>query len=146
MTDETDFSHLAKLHFGGAERTIRDGGDIPAKELAILVRSCGDTLIPASVIEHMCAHLDGEVSKRKGRPAKDEHQTWRRDIIVTAEYRRLLGVLQAGSLSTEDIEVYGPAEPSDATPAEQAARLVAGMFLNGAESWHSVQNIASSQK
>ncbi len=152
MTEETEdpkFEHLRTLHFGGVQRAIAEDKFVSTKDLASLIRSRGDIEVPDDVLAYVCRHLAGEIRKSSGRPNYGEIETKKRNMMIAREYKRLLNVLRAGSLSTQDVGIYGTEDRSvvqDLTSAVRAARLVAGLFLSGAESWRSVQNIASSQK
>lgn len=150
MTEKTDpsFAYLKQLHFQGAEKQIADGEYIPPEELAHLIRTRGAVEIPGALLDHVCAHLSGDVPKPRGRPKQPEIETRKLNMLIGAEYRRLLLILQDGELPAGDVEIYGSEDAAypSMTPAERAARLVAGVFYHGAESWRSVQNIVSSQK
>lgn len=150
MTDKTSdpFGYIRALHFQGVEERIAKGQYVSAEQLADLVRTRGDVPVPDGVIDYMCQHLAGEIKKPRGRPAMSDIEDKRRKMFVKHEYPRLLGVLQKGELSPEDLELYGEEEESalKATPSERAARLVAKVFLSGPESWKQVRNIAASKK
>lgn len=147
--DGPDFSHLRALHFKDLERRIAGGEVVPAEELAHLVRKRKGLAVPDAVIEHMCAHLAGEVARPRGRPRENPIETHKRNLFATALYRLLR---TAGSLEeqTELAEAWlgeGHADIApDATLAERAARIAAKLFLSGEESWRTLQNLASSQK
>jgi len=152
MTEKADppehasFDQLRKLHFGGVERDIRDGRHVDPVQLARLVRARGDVGVPDAVIEYMCAHLAGEISPPRGRPSDDPIEERRLDMIIHAEYQRLAHALKEGGLSADDLQKYGPEDnpyEESRTPAERAARLVAALYWDGAESWKTIRNISS---
>ena len=142
MTDKTSdpFRHIRKLHFVLTERKIAAGEYIAPDDLAELVRRRGENAVPDSVIEHMCAHLAGEIAAPRGRKPLLEIFIRQRNMLIAGEYRRLKTLLAGGVLSPEDEELYRPeaSDDVDRPPAERAARLVAGLFLDGPESWRAV--------
>lgn len=148
-TEDTSFSYLKTLHFGGVLKSIENGGYVSPLELALLIRTRDNIAVPDEVLDHIAVHLAGEAKKPKGRPADNSITRNRRDMFIAVEYSRLLTVLQAGYLSADDIEMYGEEEAEaerDFPPSVRAARLVARLFLSGAESHQRVLNIASSNK
>jgi|GEM_PF-3547160 len=152
MTDETEgsnFDYLKAHHFGGALRMIAKGEYVSADELAHLLRNRGDIEVPDELLDYISAHLADEIKAPSGRPRRDEIYVRQREMIVAVEYNRLKIALSESSLSSKDLETYGDEDPkfkADHTPAERAASLVAGLWLDGPGSWRRVQNIASAQK
>ena|SRR3990167_349611 len=152
MTEKTDpsgkadFSHLQKLHFGGVVQDIRAGKFVAPEVLAGVIRSRGDVPVPEMVLEYACAQLAGEILPPKGRKQDDPIEARKLHMLVETEYTRLTELLGEGDLSPDDQRMYGAEDNPHGerrTPAERGARLVASLFLDGAGSWRTVQNIAS---
>lgn len=149
MTEESNpFRHIKALHFESAKKKIANGEYISAEELVHLIQTRDEVEVPQAILDYVCAHLVGDVEKPKGRPKFPDVYVNRRNMMIAAEYRKLLSRLQSGELSPDDIKIYGdePAKNKAFTPSERAARMVAKLFLYGEESWQRARNIASSQK
>jgi hypothetical protein len=140
------FSYLNELHLGGIQRRIAAGDYVDGAELAAALREHGARPLPPDVLNYLCRLLEDDVPKPKGRkgwknaPPADE---LRYNMVVRGLYKRHLDRL------TERTHRYGkPAgwTKLDGSAGKIAARIVAKRYLSGAESWRTVQNIASSRK
>ena len=149
-SDQSKFGYVRAIHFRDAERRIDHGQYVSAEELVALLRKRGKAPVPGAVLDYIASHLAGDVQKPRGRKKLNEAGVARHHMIIRFEYKRLLALFREGkSLSDVDRELYGetPIEmTANITPAQRAARLVACAWYHGAESWKTVQNIASSQE
>ncbi len=149
QTGADRFAHLRVFAMRNVEFFLDRGRYVDGADLAAALREQAGKPIPPKVLDHLCRHLEGKVTKPKGRKAIPGAEEQRRLMFIRYHYRRYLAWLQARKKRYGGLDGWPSIQQADwwqGPPNERAARMAAHRWLYGAESWRSVHNLVSSRK
>ena len=149
QTGDDKFAYLRVFAMRKVEFFLDRGRHVDGADLVAALREQAGEPIPPKVLDHLCRHLEGKVTKPKGRKAIPGAEEHRRLMFIRHHYRRDLAWLQARKKRYGGLDGWPSIRQADwwrGPPNERAARMTAHRWLYGAESWRSVHNLVSSRK
>jgi hypothetical protein len=140
--NKSTFDYLFGETSLGVWKQRLDAGEAPSlAQIADIIETNSDEVLPAWFIEHLCKRLRNPDKPKKGRPPSTKPYTTH--LSAAYFYQMLLAEFQKERKSASPADRNrAKREPS---PSERAARMVQRQFYKEMN-WKAVLNLISSQK